>query len=61
MGRTRRRSGKQLVHIILVFREVEDKNILADENGDFNFLLEEDNLHSLKLLEKTRRFILMRC
>ena len=46
---------KQLVHNIPVFREVEDKKILADENGDFNFLLEGDNLHSLKLLEKTHK------
>ena len=46
---------KQLVHNIPVFREVEDKKILADENADFNFLLEGDNLHSLKLLEKTHK------
>lgn len=44
---------KQLVHNIPVFREIEDKKIVVDENGDFNFLLEGDNLHSLKLLEKT--------
>ena len=44
---------KKLVHNIPVFREVEDKKIVVDENGDFNFLLEGDNLHSLKLLEKT--------
>lgn len=46
---------KKLVHNIPVFREVEDKKIVADENGDFNFLLEGDNLHSLKLLEKTHK------
>lgn len=46
---------KTLVHNIPVFREVEEKKIVADENGDFNFLLEGDNLHSLKLLEKTHR------
>ena len=46
---------RKLVHNIPVFREVEDKKIIADENGDFNFLLEGDNLHSLKLLEKTHK------
>ena len=44
---------KQLVHNIPVFREIEDKKIVADENTDYNFLLEGDNLHSLKLLKKT--------
>ncbi|MDY2919359.1 MAG: site-specific DNA-methyltransferase, partial [Anaerococcus sp.] len=46
---------EQLVHNIPVFREVEDKKIVSDENADFNFLLEGDNLHSLKLLEKTHK------
>lgn len=46
---------KQLVHNIPVFREIEDKKIIVDENADFNFLLEGDNLHSLKLLEKTHK------
>ena len=46
---------KQLVHNIPVFREIEDKKIVANENEDFNFLLEGDNLHSLKLLEKTHK------
>lgn len=46
---------KKLVHNIPVFREVEERKIVADENIDFNFLLEGDNLHSLKLLEKTHR------
>ena len=46
---------KQLVHNIPVFREVEERKIVADENADFNFLLEGDNLHSLKLLEKTHK------
>ena len=46
---------KQLVHNIPVFREIEDKKIVVDENADFNFLLEGDNLHSLKLLEKTHK------
>ena len=46
---------KKLVHNIPVFREVEEKKIVVDENGDFNFLLEGDNLHSLKLLEKNHK------
>lgn len=55
MGRTRRRVDKKLVHNIPVFREIEDKKIVADKNSDFNFLLEGDNLHFLKLLEKTHK------
>ena len=46
---------KKFVHNIPVFKEVEERKIVADENGDFNFLLEGDNLHSLKLLEKTHK------
>lgn len=46
---------KKLVHNIPVFKEVEERKIVADENADFNFLLEGDNLHSLKLLEKTHK------
>lgn len=46
---------KQLVHNIPVFTEVEERKIIADENEGFNFLLEGDNLHSLKLLEKTHK------
>lgn len=38
---------------IPVFTESLDKKIVADDSGNFNFLLEGDNLHSLKLLEKT--------
>lgn len=40
---------------IPVFTEVKEKEICADENGAYNFLLEGDNLHSLYLLEKTHR------
>ena len=41
---------------IPVFTEVEDKEIVGDsENKQYNFLLEGDNLHSLKLLEKTHK------
>ncbi len=38
---------------IPVFTECEDKEITAVPGGDYNFLLEGDNLHSLRLLEKT--------
>ena len=55
MGEHEEEVDKQLVHNIPVFREIEDKKIVADENADFNFLLEGDNLHSLKLLEKTHK------
>ena len=46
---------KKLVHHIPVFREMKEKKIVGDNTGDFNFLLEGDNLHSLKLLEKTHK------
>lgn len=39
-----------------VFREVKDREIKGNPNDDsYNFLLEGDNLHSLKLLEKTHK------
>lgn len=39
-----------------VFTEVKDKEIVGvSDSNDFNFLLEGDNLHSLKLLEKTHK------
>ena len=38
---------------IPVFTEVKDREIEANKNGKYNFLLEGDNLHSLKLLQKT--------
>lgn len=38
-----------------VFSEQAEKEITADENLPYNFLLEGDNLHSLKLLEKTHK------
>ncbi len=40
---------------IPVFTEAADKEIVSDESLPYNFLLEGDNLHSLKLLEKTHR------
>ena len=44
---------EMLEHNIPVFCEDGSKKILANENDGYNFLLEGDNLHSLKLLEKT--------
>lgn len=46
---------EMLEHNIPVFCEDESKKILANENDGYNFLLEGDNLHSLKLLEKTHK------
>ncbi len=44
-----------LVDNIPVFTEVEERRITANEEERYNFLLEGDNLHSLKLLEKTHK------
>lgn len=38
-----------------VFTEIIEKELFADKNLPYNFLLEGDNLHSLKLLEKTHK------
>lgn len=38
---------------IPVFTEVKEREIKAKDENSYNFLLEGDNLHSLKLLEKT--------
>lgn len=46
---------KELEHSILIFSEEKEKEILVDEKGKFNFLLEGDNLHNLKLLERTHK------
>lgn len=46
---------EMLEHNISIFMENKDKKIVADENEHYNFLLEGDNLHSLKLLEKTHK------
>lgn len=40
---------------IPVFIENEARKIVADPDQPFNFLIEGDNLHSLKLLEKTHK------
>ena len=42
-----------LEHNIPIFVEDEERKITTNENEAYNFLLEGDNLHSLKLLEKT--------
>ena len=43
---------------IPVFTEVEEKEIVGNPDSEqYNFLLEGDNLHSLKLLEKTHKGI----
>lgn len=49
---------EMLKHNIPIFREVENKKIVVNEKKPFNFLLEGDNLHSLKLLEKTHKEII---
>ena len=47
---------KKMETYIPVFSEVPKYELIEDENDtSFNFLLEGDNLHSLKLLEKTHR------
>ena len=38
---------------IPVLEEIDERKVSVDEVGDYNFLIEGDNLHSLKLLEKT--------
>lgn len=40
---------------IPVFNEVKEKEMEFDKTKPYNFLLEGDNLHSLKLLEKTHK------
>ena len=47
---------KRLSDCIPVFSEIKEKEIIrTDLSNGFNFLLEGDNLHSLKLLEKTHK------
>lgn len=45
----------QMRENIPVFTEVKEKEIVSDTSLPYNFLLEGDNLHSLKLLEKTHK------
>ena len=46
---------EQMKSNIPVFTEDKDLEIVSDETMPFNFLLEGDNLHRLKLLEKTHK------
>lgn len=46
---------EMLEHNIPIFVEDETRKITANEIEAYNFLLEGDNLHSLKLLEKTHK------
>ena len=46
---------EELVHNIPIFVEDENRKITVNEDKPYNFLLEGDNLHSLKLLEKTHK------
>ena len=46
----------QMRENVPVFTEVKDREIIGDPDSEnYNFLLEGDNLHSLKLLEKTHK------
>lgn len=47
------RVDEEIVHNIPIFTEDEDKKIKTIDNNEYNFIIEGDNLHSLKLLEKT--------
>lgn len=49
------RVDEEMVHNIPIFTEIEDRKIKSLESNDYNFLIEGDNLHSLKLLEKTHK------
>lgn len=44
--------GRMMQDNIPVFSEVNDKETTATDENNYNFLLEGDNLHSLRLLEK---------
>lgn len=46
---------EMLKHNIPIFVEEDTRKIIANENESYNFLIEGDNLHSLKLLEKTHK------
>lgn len=46
---------EELVHSIPIFVEDENRKITVNKDKPYNFLLEGDNLHSLKLLEKTHK------
>lgn len=45
----------EMKHNVPVFTEIVDREIVSDSRLPYNFLIEGDNLHSLKLLEKTHK------
>ena len=47
--------NEELVHNIPIFVEDENRKTTSNNDEPYNFLLEGDNLHSLKLLEKTHK------
>ena len=47
------RVDKELETQIPTFEDVKEKEIVSNQESDYNFLLEGDNLHSLYLLQKT--------
>lgn len=49
------RVDEEMVNNIPIFTEIEDRKIKSLDSNDYNFLIEGDNLHSLKLLEKTHK------
>ena len=49
------RVDTEIIDKIPVFKELVDKELKTDNIDYFNFLLEGDNLHALKLLEKTHK------
>lgn len=49
------RVDEMLENNIPVLEEVQERKIVSNEEDAYNFLIEGDNLHALKLLEKTHR------
>ena len=45
----------EVKHKVPIFTEVIDREIISDENLPYKFLLQGDNLDSLKLLEKNHK------
>lgn len=46
---------EQMKTQVPVFKNIPERTIISDKELPYNFLLEGDNLHSLKLLEKTHK------
>lgn len=55
LGTTREAVDVKMKDYIPVFTEDYDREITSAPDEGYNFLLEGDNLHSLKLLEKTHK------